>query len=97
MARSQSYGLPLWPRVIATSQATISATSSGQPGDRGRLQVDLREALVAAVAAQPADRLAAPREQEEQAERGQAERARYSLARLPAQPGHREDDQAEDE
>src|SRR6476646_7824728 len=31
MARSQSYGLPLWPRAMATSQATISATSRASP------------------------------------------------------------------
>src|SRR6185437_15701921 len=31
MARSQSYGLPLWPRAIATSQATIKATSRASP------------------------------------------------------------------
>src|SRR5690349_670242 len=31
MARSQPYGLPLWPRVMATSQATMSATSRTDP------------------------------------------------------------------
>lgn len=68
-----------------------------RPGDRGCLQVDLREPLVTAVAAQPADGLAAPGEQEEQAERDQAEERAYAHGRMPAQPGHREDDQAEDE
>src|SRR5690242_592875 len=31
MARSQSYGLPLCPRAVATSQATIRATSRTRP------------------------------------------------------------------
>ena len=41
----------------------------GQARERGRVDVDLAEALVAAVAAQAADRLAAPAEEEEGAER----------------------------
>jgi len=49
----------------------------------GPLQVDPREALVAAVAAQPADGLAAPREQEEQAERGQAGQRDHAYAGAP--------------
>ena len=71
MASSQSYGCPLWPRAIATSQATIKVDEQYQPGHRGRPQVDLREPLVAADG-QPPDGLAAARkQQDEQAEAGQ--------------------------
>src|SRR6516225_1756511 len=43
----------------------------GHSGERGRVDVDHAEAFVAAVAAEPADRLAAPPEQEEQAGPGE--------------------------
>jgi hypothetical protein len=69
MARSQP-GIAALPPGYSHQPGDDQRDEQDRPGDRGRLQVDLREALVAAVTAQPADGLAAPSEQEEQAERG---------------------------
>ena len=55
----------------------------GQPGDRGGADVDLAEALVASVAAQAANRLAPPAEQEQRAEAGHDRERNESAAGSP--------------
>jgi hypothetical protein len=55
----------------------------GEAGERGRVDVNLAEALVACVAAQTAHRLAAPAEQHQQPEAGQDPKRDESAAGSP--------------
>src|SRR4051794_25142525 len=70
-APSQPYGFPSWPRAISTTNPNDDRGDHHEAGECGCVDVDHPEALVAAVAAQAADRLAAAAEQDQRPERRQ--------------------------
>jgi hypothetical protein len=67
----------------------------GEPGERGGVDVDLAEALVPPLAAQPADRLAAPAEQDQRPERGHDPQRHEPASGIVADPLRCEHDESE--